>query len=381
MIKRRPGTAVPLRTNESSKIKPSKSRGMLKYLEFMGLLVVALTLIHFATHYFYDSPSTVLEPITAATTVSGSNAIDKPRVAIMVSITNETDPKYTDLLSALSQSVVEMEQAGSKYQFEMVAVIRPGFHLCIPALKAYNFKILEKDVPVSLESIAPGAYNNHVAKSGCCGLAEFMKLHAFTLTEYYRVVHLDSDVLVTGNFDELLDMDKELVFTNSTLQGEALSGGVIIVKPSMENFQAIIDIVNEGDFRYDGSGWRGSGIGYSWGGETIQGVLPYYFLGFRKGEVSFRADRCIYNNQGSDLCKDIPLSKVKIVHMTVCQKPWICSRMGHIKICEDIHDLWWKFNYDMLDSIGVERNPRCNRWDPKNSPVKYVPINLSDRVL
>jgi hypothetical protein len=35
-------------------------------------------------------------------------------------------------------------------------------------------------------------------------------------------------------------------------------------------------VVREGDFHYDGGGWGGSGIGYSYGGETIQGVVPYY---------------------------------------------------------------------------------------------------------
>jgi hypothetical protein len=40
-----------------------------------------------------------------------------------------------------------------------------------------------------------------------------------------------------------------------------------------------MDIFKGGDFRYDDvSGWEGSNIGYSWGGETVQGVLLFYFL-------------------------------------------------------------------------------------------------------
>lgn len=37
---------------------------------------------------------------------------------------------------------------------------------------------------------------NRVAKGGCCGPAEMIKFHAYKLTEYHRVVHLDTDALV-----------------------------------------------------------------------------------------------------------------------------------------------------------------------------------------
>ncbi len=35
--------------------------------------------------------------------------------------------------------------------------------------------------------------------SGCCGANEFLKLWAYTLTEYHRVVHLDMDSVVFRN--------------------------------------------------------------------------------------------------------------------------------------------------------------------------------------
>jgi alpha-N-acetylglucosamine transferase len=36
-------------------------------------------------------------------------------------------------------------------------------------------------------------------ESGCCGADEFIKLHAYTLTEYHRVVHLDMDSIIYKN--------------------------------------------------------------------------------------------------------------------------------------------------------------------------------------
>ena len=35
--------------------------------------------------------------------------------------------------------------------------------------------------------------------SGCCGASEFVKLWAYTLTQYHRVVHLDMDTILYRN--------------------------------------------------------------------------------------------------------------------------------------------------------------------------------------
>lgn len=50
-----------------------------------------------------------------------------------------------------------------------------------------------------------------------------------------------------------------------------------MVRPNMHSYQEILAVIRKGDFRYNGKGWEGSGIGYSYGGETIQGVLPFYY--------------------------------------------------------------------------------------------------------
>lgn len=36
-----------------------------------------------------------------------------------------------------------------------------------------------------------------VETGGCCGPAELMKFFAYTLTDYHRVVHLDTDAVVS----------------------------------------------------------------------------------------------------------------------------------------------------------------------------------------
>lgn len=41
------------------------------------------------------------------------------------------------------------------------------------------------------------ATRKRVENGGCCGPAELMKFFSYTLTEYHRVVHLDTDVIVS----------------------------------------------------------------------------------------------------------------------------------------------------------------------------------------
>ena len=67
--------------------------------------------------------------------------------------------------------------------------------------------MLEKKLPVEVEEIQGKLLREKISSNGCCGGWELLKLYAWTLTEYHRVVHLDVDSLVLQNFDELFDDD------------------------------------------------------------------------------------------------------------------------------------------------------------------------------
>ena len=63
-------------------------------------------------------------------------------------------------------------------------------------LKAFGWKVIETESPVQYSEIADGYYKQNLNASGCCGMNELMKLNAFTLTDYYRVILLDSDAML-----------------------------------------------------------------------------------------------------------------------------------------------------------------------------------------
>ena len=83
-----------------------------------------------------------------------------------------------------------------------------------------------------------------------------LKLYAWTLTDYHRVVHLDMDSLVLQNMDELFSLSASLVYTcDYNMMGRkrkdgvcAVQGGFVIVRPSYEIFDGMVNVVKEGNF-------------------------------------------------------------------------------------------------------------------------------------
>lgn len=137
-----------------------------------------------------------------------------------------------------------------------------------------------RQTPVDLADIRGDFLREDIAKNGCCGAAELLKLYAWTMTKYHRVVHLDMDSLVLANMDELFEYDADLVYTcdefmrNDQTNVCPVQGGFLLVRPDRKVFDELIDVVVQGDFR-DASGWGGTGIGWWWGGATIQGKLTF----------------------------------------------------------------------------------------------------------
>lgn len=140
-------------------------------------------------------------------------------------------------------------------------------------------RLLERDIPVDITTIKGKYLREHIAKNGCCGATELLKLYAWLLTDYHRVVHLDMDSMVVQPMDELYDMEgKDFLYTCDygmmTKGSKAcpVQGGFFVLRPNEADYQGLLATVKEGDFR-EGSAWGGEGIGWFWGGMTIQGTV------------------------------------------------------------------------------------------------------------
>lgn len=240
--------------------------------------------------------------------------------------------------------------------------------------------------------------------SGCCGASEFVKLWAYTLVEYHRVVHLDMDTIIYKNMDELFEINSELLFTGDYgMKGGSpvppVQGGFLVIRPSVSRFEELRGIIRKGDF--GSAGWGGSHIGNFWGGQTVQGILAYFYHSVHPGE-SQELNRCIYNCMvdnpykagttrcldGNATCEDCRLQRIENVasaHFTICQKPWTCTFHNNPRnqaLCTDLHDKWFSFRDSFEKSLHIDSSYRYTATRYKNSlgmckgygEKKYIPI-------
>jgi hypothetical protein len=163
-----------------------------------------------------------------------------------------------------------------------------------------------------------------------------------------------------------------------------LPGGFLVVRPSVARFEELRAIIRKGDFT--NRGWGKSGIGNFWGGQTVQGILAYFYHSVHP-EDGQELNRCIYNCMvdnpykggttkcldGHETCEDCRLQvvdKVATAHFTICQKPWTCSfhnNPRNMALCTDLHDKWFKVRDDFEKSLNLDTSYRAKDTRYKNS--------------
>jgi len=191
------------------------------------------------------------------------------------------------------------------------------------------------------------------------------------------------------------------------LGGNCVNGGWLVLSPAKAVYEKLVDIVREGDFR-EGSAWGGKNVGWCYGGQTFQGVIPYYFQYVHKDakgpedEKKYwrEADSCIYNNMGDNTNEKgrdqatilfvgarsnpgpnhnpnhnpnqatVPVKEVKTAHFTVCQKPWDFCWIGQGKpLCQEFHEEWWKVRNQLEKENGLHQSDRCDNG-------QYKPLDI-----
>lgn len=289
-----------------------------------------------------------------------------------------------------------------------------------PVLGYLGWRVEERAVPVAVEDIQGEFLRTHIAKNGCCGERELLKLWAFTFTEYHRVVHLDMDSLVLRPLDELFGPAYDAyggLFTydwNMARNGRnpPVQGGFLVVKPNIQVFDELCNIVRKGDFR-QGAGWAGTGAGAYWGGMTIQGLMAYYYSTVNKGGGK-ALNRCIYNNMvdnprdvggfgrgncrdGNKTCEDCRLvdaEQISNVHFTICQKPWECFGGGdrpYSKLCTILHGKWFGVRRDLEENVwgtfssakyhGGFHSRTYHGFCSRPGRTGYAPMPITERLL
>ena len=305
----------------------------------------------------------------------------KKKVAFAITITK--DGPYFDGAAVLAYSIHTAMNESKEFEAHLVAFVDPGVKHR-EGLEFLGYEIMEKQLPVPIEEIQGDFMREKIANNGCCGATELLKLYSYTLTDYYKVVHLDMDFIIVRNFDELLREPRSLLYTTDpnmmTPRSAAppVQGGFLVVQPNMTVYNRLTDLVREGDFKR-GGGWKSSRIGSFWGGMTIQGLLAYYYNVEEPPSESRAVDRCVYNTMvDTTPCREKSLSDISSGHFTICQKPWLCFLQSKHQLCGELHAEWFRQRAKAEVWLGVTPNPMpCERNGKRAGGKKaYHPIDL-----
>lgn len=312
------------------------------------------------------------------------------RVAIMVLAMKDSSQKFHDGLAVLALSVKHAFKRSS-IKVSLIAVTELGIGEDeVQLMSKLGFIVKIYPLPVPRDRIRNAFAKDEMTKNchgaNLCQEKEMMKLYGVSLTEYDRVVICDADLMFLRNIDNLLLRSSHPVFatydyeldrgTNSALP--VVNGGFIVVQPSESDFQALVSLVEEGDFR-SGSGWRGMQVGWAYGGVAIQGIFAYFYNkeALEQGERPVRRkdlacnmtigplstrigvlDRSVYDViDTQDLVaavesNEVSYEKVRVFHFTGnCLKPWDCNQ-PQSKLCKQVTDHWWRLHAELGGKRG-----------------------------
>lgn len=289
---------------------------------------------------------------------------DFKRLKIAYAITITKDGNYLDGAAVLKHSV---DMLGSAHDVDFVAIVHPQVTKTRNALQDLGVKIFEYPEPIKSSEIQGKHLRDTIDKSGCCGILELLKLRAFELVQYDRVVLLDMDALIVRSLDHLFEYPEEILFTydhamdSPGTAAPPAQGGFMVIRPSIKTYERLVDIVREGDFR-PGTGWGGQNIGWCWGGQTIQGLISYYYNRVEPDGKRI-LDHCTYNAMVSTKnCQNTPIDEIYSIHYTVCQKPWACI-VSDKTLCREMVAEWWKVrqNFEKAHGLPVSTTQGCRR--------------------
>uniref|UniRef100_A0A7R9W8A3 Nucleotide-diphospho-sugar transferase domain-containing protein n=1 Tax=Pseudictyota dubia TaxID=2749911 RepID=A0A7R9W8A3_9STRA len=356
--------------------------------------------------------------------------MNKPTIAYAVSITgcDDKDRLFTAAHGAavLAHSIRKVSaenRGGLGYPHKMIAFIHPDAARCSEDdLTELGYEVMIRDTPVAVSDIKGKYLRENIASTGCCGERELVKLYAYTLTEYPIVVHLDLDVLILKPIDEMFDSmlygpespSRQMVqvqfgqpmpriidayFARDYMgvywggrKPVGVHGGFFVVRPSKAAFQELVDVVRQGDYTPE-SGWARTGHGRCHGGETIQGLLPYYYDILHPG-TAVELNRCIYNvvadnprdregnciagvdptSKSCEDCREASMDQIKVAHFTYCQKPWLCRNLdgpvnftsdnqtdrSAIRLCIEMQREWFLMRKDLDKSFPTFHESAIN---------------------
>jgi hypothetical protein len=295
--------------------------------------------------------------------------------------------------------------AHSHYDYHLVAMVETKAEAsCSPVLYQSGafHTVMIKEPPIYGQEIV-GEKGSLARKTlHRKGTTEFLPLYIYEMTEYPIVVHVEWDSILTKPLDDVLDAflyhpqsnigrtarerivleqhqgRRNVVWPDNVQAAFTLDWpqvmpgrkpgvrpGLFIVKPNVNVYELIIDVIRQGDY-VDGhsreNGWGGLGHGGYTGAMGLSGLLAFVYEALLY-DTWVELNQCRYNHVGMDVlyrappsfqkshakvgqcrndgdyCEDCMTTSLSLLHSVrfgeACPRPWHCigegSRSRHDK--------------------------------------------------
>eukprot|EP01064_Diplonema_japonicum_P026759 TRINITY_DN382_c5_g1_i1.p1 TRINITY_DN382_c5_g1~~TRINITY_DN382_c5_g1_i1.p1 ORF type:complete len:430 (+),score=82.83 TRINITY_DN382_c5_g1_i1:105-1292(+) len=272
---------------------------------------------------------------------------------------------------AVMTSQVNRFKDEMEYEVELLVLLTNTSYTLAPLFEKLGWHVRVVDLPIQPNEIRNKQIAKEVVTDGAIGIWEMIKLEVWrpSLTKdigVSMILLIDTDIHLRQPFDKVfqppwMGLNATLGYTAGAWVIEKVNGGYLVIRPSEESekdYHAIYEILREGDFR-SGTGWRGK-VGWTYGGRTMQGLLPYYYLFGDGKDRSTLIPRCNVNNMvNSDACKPTDPATVISNHFTGgCMKPWTCSHVAH-SLCKSFTNQWWDDVGHAEKFLSLPHRRRC----------------------
>lgn len=236
-------------------------------------------------------------------------------------ITICTDDKYVPGVLALNRSLRKTK------------TVFPLYLLCTDSISLSCVKQLEKE-EVQIIKAAPICPSDYVRKQNQLNGSPnwnntFFKLHIFGLTQFEKLIYLDSDMIVLTNIDNLFDKPHMSAvqaghgFNSSWSQ---LNSGLMVICPSKNLELKLLSLVCE---KPDPRMFNGKGIG-------DQDIINWYYMNWLNQEELHLPE--IYNQfvtlipQYLREKKIHSFDEIKVLHFVGKNKPWNYNLKDYVRI-------------------------------------------------
>ena len=179
-------------------------------------------------------------------------------------------------------------------------------------------------------------------------LYTFTKIHLWRMTQFRKIVYIDSDVVVLRAPDELFDVQEEFAAAPDVGWPDAFNTGVMVLTPRMGDYHALRTLAGAGD-SFDGAD---------------QGLLNQFYEHKPWKRLSF-----IYNCTPSANYQYEPAYRyykrdISMVHFIGSDKPWQKGRSvnGASGAYQELLSRWWAvydrhFHVSTMDYVSGRREP------------------------